>query len=324
MLLFYGIDLDYSRCGDIDLRVYAVDKSLYDIINEYADYAYMYRKCKCMVINDHKIVFYRRYSDLNNIDTSNSQATGLQLGVTDDSRDIEPATSGIQGADGNKYKITKSGSIEIDDYQYGAENKIEQNSSTVVAIRYENIIKYRRAKKTVKIECYGLPNVRKGKCFIIDYGKFEYEGYGLSKQKLTYMCTELNTKYDLSSNGWTQEITAICTEDPDKPIVEDVIITDELEPELKPTVSPEVAPDPQNKLGRYDPNYKYRDFWNKYVTQDTYELAKKGTYAVPGAPLYINALDYAVSLYNDEPPAWIRGLDNTINNAKNVYNKYKW
>lgn len=275
MLLFYGIDLDYSRCGDINLRVYAVDKPLYDIINEYADYAYMYRKCKCMVINDHKIVFYRRYSDLNNIDKSNSQAAGLQLSATDVSRDIEPTISGIQDTDGTKYKITKSGSIEIDDYQYGAENRLEQNSSTVVAIKYENIIKYRRAKKTVKIECYGLPNVRKGKCFIIDYGKFEYEGYGLSKQKLTYMCTELKTKYDLSSNGWTQEITAICTEDPDKPIVEETFVTEELEPELKPDVSPEVAPDPENKLGKYDPNYKYRDYWNKTTPHEKITVANQ-------------------------------------------------
>lgn len=254
----YGIQIDYTRCGDIELRVYLEGKTFYDIINEYADYAYLHRNCKCMVVNDHRIVFYKNYADL--IDP-----TPLP----------EPTISGIQGTDGTKYKITKSGSIEIDDSQYGIENRLEQNSSTVVAIKYENIIKYRRAKKDVKIECYGLPNVRKGKAFIIDYGKFEYEGYGLSKQQLTYVCNELHTKYDLNSNGWTQEITAVCTENPDKPTEEDTILTEELPLEIKPDVSPEVAPNPEDKLTQYSRKYDYHKYWNKTTPHEKITVADK-------------------------------------------------
>lgn len=275
----YGIQIDYTRCGDIELRVYLEGKTFYDIINEYADYAYLHRNCKCMVVNDHRIVFYKNYADL--IDPT--PLPEPEPGTTSGNERIIPVAKRINLSNsitnsrvrGETVTDLTSANSVIENFQYGTENRLEENSSTVVAIKYENIIKYRRAKKDVKIECYGLPNVRKGKAFIIDYGKFEYEGYGLSKQKLTYVCNELHTKYDLNSNGWTQEITAVCTENPDKPTEEDTILTEEIPPEIKPDVSPEVAPNPEDKLTQYSEKYNYHRYWNKITSHEKITVADK-------------------------------------------------
>ena len=85
----------------------------------------------------------------------------------------------------------------------------------------------------------------------------------MPKQQLTYFCNEIHVKYDMTGNGWTQEINAVCTEDIKALKEELTLATEELPDEVKPDISPEVAPDIEPKKTLFSQKLDYHKIWSK-------------------------------------------------------------